>query len=167
MLLKYPDPYKPFDVYADASDYGIAVAIQQEGCPIAFYYQTLSPSQRNYTTTQKESLAIVRGLEAYRNILLGRRVRIHTDHKTITFMKTSSPRPQTLRWLFTISEYTPELHWIEGDTNIVADFLSRYPMAEELATYDVGNPYETFVIEDDEVYEFCPVDYGTIQMHVH
>ena len=34
-----------------------------------------------------------------------------------------------------------------------------------MATYDVGNPYETFAIEDDEVYEFCPVDYCTIQMH--
>ena len=61
-LLIYPDPNLPFDVYADASDTAIALAIFQKSKPVSFFSQTLSQSQRNYTVTQKETLALVKGL---------------------------------------------------------------------------------------------------------
>ena len=163
ILLKYPDPNNRFDIFTDASDYAIAMTIEQEGAPVAFYSQTLTSSQRNYTTTQKETLAIVKGLEAYRNILLGRDVHIHNDHKNITFLSTTNP--QTLRWLIAIAEYTPQLDWIDGHTNVTADFLSRYPISQELSTYTLDNPYELFAVENTDICEQCPVDYSMIRMH--
>ena len=62
-LLIYPDPNLPFDVYTDASDTAIALAIFQKSKPVSFFSQTLSQSQRNYTVTQKETLALVKVLQ--------------------------------------------------------------------------------------------------------
>lgn len=157
-LLNYPNPNVPFDIYADASDTAIAVAIFQNSKPVSFFSQTLSQSQRNYTVTQKETLALVKGLQANRNILLGRVVNIYTDHKNITFLTSSNP--QTLRWRLAIAEYNPKLNWIEGNSNIVADFLSRYPINDQPDEID---PYEIFAIEEDNnLFDQCPVDYKII-----
>jgi len=104
-LIHYPNPNLPFDVYADASDTAVALAIFQNSKPVSFFSQTLSPSQRNYTVTQKKTLALVKGLQANRNIFLGRVVNIYTDHRNITFLTSSNP--QTLRWRLVIAEYNP------------------------------------------------------------
>jgi len=85
---------------------------------------------------------MVKGLQANRNILLGRVVNLFTDHKNITFLTSS--RPQTLRWRLAIAEYNPKLNWVEGESNIVADFLSRYPIND---LPDELEPYEIFAIE--------------------
>ncbi len=99
--------------------------------------------------------------QANRNILLGRVVNIFTDHKNITFLHSSNP--QTLRWRLAITEYNPELHWIEGDSNVIADFLSRYPMSDEPDELD---PYGIFAIEDDmELFDKCPVSYKLIHKY--
>ena len=158
VLLRYPDPNLPFDVYADASDNGIGLAILQNEKPIAFFSQTLTGAQKNYTTTQKETLAIVKGLQAYRNILLGRQIRIFTDHKNITYLNSNSP--QIIRWKMAFAEFTPQLHYIEGHKNVIADFLSRYPIMEEVEEIEDFNPYESFAIAADELplYNNCPVD---------
>ena len=101
---------------------------------------------------------MVKGLQANRNILLGRVVNLHTDHKNITFLTSSSP--QTLRWRHAIAEYNPTLNWVEGESNLVADFLSRYPVNVEPDELD---PYDIFAIEEDEeLFHHCPVNYKVI-----
>jgi RNase H-like domain found in reverse transcriptase len=87
MLLAYADFFKPFDVYTDASHSQLGAAICQNDKLIAFYSCKLNPAQTRYTTTECELLTIVETLKDFRNILLGHRIRIFTDHQNLTYKK--------------------------------------------------------------------------------
>lgn len=62
-LLNYLVWSKPFDIHMDASDQQLDNFISQYGKPIAFFSCRLSKAQQNYTTTKKELLSIIEGLE--------------------------------------------------------------------------------------------------------
>ena len=59
VLLSYPDFSQPFDIHTDTSDEQIGAVISQQDKPIAFFSRKLNPAQTQYTTTEKELLAIV------------------------------------------------------------------------------------------------------------
>jgi enoyl reductase-like protein len=86
-LLAYPDFFKPFDVYTDASHSQLGAAICQNDKLIAFYSRKLNPAQTQYTTTEHKLLAIVETLKEFRNIWLGHTIRIFTDHQNLTYKK--------------------------------------------------------------------------------
>ena len=64
-LNAYPDLNAPFEIYTDASDYRLGAAIIQNNWPVAYYSRSLSTAKRNYTTTEKELLAIVLCIKEY------------------------------------------------------------------------------------------------------
>ena len=106
-------------IHIDASKAQIGAVIAQEGRPIAFYSRRLTDCQTRYTTTERELLAIVETLKEFRNILLGQKIVIHTDHKNLTYANFNTDR--VIRWRLIIEEYGPNLKYIEGPKNIVAD----------------------------------------------
>ena len=122
-LLRYPDFSKEFEIHTDASQLQIGAVIAQEGKPIAFYSRRLTDCQTRYTTTERELLAILETLKEFRNILLGQKIVVHTDHKNLTYANFNTDR--VIRWRLIIEEYGPDLRYIEGPKNIVADALSR------------------------------------------
>ena len=79
----------PFEVMCDASDYAVgAVLGQRDGNrPYVIYYasRTLNDAQLNYSTTEKELLAIVYAFEKFRSYLLGTTVIVFSDHTTLKF----------------------------------------------------------------------------------
>jgi len=85
VLLAYPDFNQPFDIYTDASHTQLGAVITQNNKPIAFYSRKLQDAQTRYTTTERELLAIVETLKAFRNILFGHQINIYTDHKNLTY----------------------------------------------------------------------------------
>jgi RNase H-like domain found in reverse transcriptase len=91
MLLAYPDFFKPFDVYTDASRSQLGAAICQNDKLIAFYSCKLNPAQTPYTTTERELLAIVETLKKFHNIL-GHRICIFTDHQNPTYKNFNTER---------------------------------------------------------------------------
>ena len=129
VMLAYPDFSKPFVIHTDASHYQLGAVISQDGKPIAFYSRKLNDAQTRYTTTERELLSIVETLKAYRNILLGYPIVVHTDHKNLVYKTFNTER--VMRWRLLIEEYGPELRYIKGEENIVADVLSRYSMSEQ------------------------------------
>ena len=69
-LLVYPDFNEKFEIHTDASKHQLGAVISQKGHPIAFFSKKLNKTQMNYTTTEKELLAIVETLKEFRNIVL-------------------------------------------------------------------------------------------------
>jgi hypothetical protein len=96
---------------------------------VAFYSRKLQPAQTRYTTTERELLSIVETLKEFRNILLGQKIKVHTDHENLTYKSFNSDR--VMRWRLYIEEYSPELQYIKGTHNVVADALSRLDKLEE------------------------------------
>ena len=80
----------------------------QDGKPVAYWSKSFSPAQKNYTTTEKEVLAIVLTLKKYRRMLLGSKLVICTDHKNLTLSTLSTQR--VLRWrLYVLDDFDFEL----------------------------------------------------------
>jgi len=84
VLLAYPNFSEEFVIHMDASHTQLGAVISQSGKPIAFYSRKLKPEQTRYTTTERELLSIVKTLKEFRNIVLGQKIVVHTDHKSIT-----------------------------------------------------------------------------------
>ncbi|MGL5708406.1 MAG: reverse transcriptase family protein, partial [Aeromonas sp.] len=79
-----PDMEKPFVLTTDASEKGIGAILSQRGknnenITISAFSKTLDKCQQNYSTTDKELLAIIKGVEHYRHYLLGREFTLNTD----------------------------------------------------------------------------------------
>ena len=106
VLLAYPNFSEEFVIHTDASHTQLGAVISQSGKPIAFYSRKLKPEQTRYTTTKRELLSIVETLKEFRNILLGQKIIVHTDHKNLTCKNFNTER--VMRWCMILEEYGPE-----------------------------------------------------------
>jgi hypothetical protein len=74
----------------DASDYVVGAVLGQrvEKLPHVIYYasKTLNDAQLNYSTTEKELLAIVFALDKFRSYLLGSKVLVYSNHAALKYL---------------------------------------------------------------------------------
>jgi hypothetical protein len=124
LVLAYPDFLKPFEIYTDASTKQLGAVITQGNRPIAFFSRKLSGAQSKYTLTKLELLAIVETLKEFNGMLWGQRINVYTDHENLTQdgLGLTSDRVTRLRIL--LEEYAPEIIYIKGIHNTVADAIS-------------------------------------------
>ena len=130
-MLMHPNFSKPFVVHTDASKYQIGGVVSQDGKPIGFFSRKFNAAQRNYIVMAKELLAIVETLKAFRNILLGNKIIVYTDHKNLIYDTAAFDSERILRQRLLIEEYGAELRYIKGEENTVADALSRLLMTTD------------------------------------
>jgi len=125
VVLAYPDFTKPFDIYTDASTKQLGAVITQNNRPIAFFSRKLSGAQSKYTVTELELLAIVETLKEFKGMLWGQRLNVYTDHKNLTRDGLGLTSDRVTRWRILLEEYAPEIIYIKGIHNTVADAISR------------------------------------------
>ncbi|KAJ9561566.1 hypothetical protein OSB04_006726 [Centaurea solstitialis] len=125
-----PDWTKPFEIMCDASDWAVGAILGQRKEKIfhSIYYasKTLNNAKINYTTTEKEFLAVVFAFEKFRSYLMGTKVIIHTDHAAIKYLiSKKDAKPRLIRWILLLQEFDLEIVDRKGINNQVADHLSR------------------------------------------
>ena len=109
-ILAFPRPSDTFILDTDASECGIGAVLsqRQEGIErvIAYGSRTLTKSERNYSTTRKELLALVYFLQHFRCYLLGQPFIVRTDHAALTWLQQfKHPEGQLARWLEQLQEF--------------------------------------------------------------
>ena len=98
ILLSYPSWKLPSAFHTDASDKQLGAIIRQYNKPIYFFYRRLNKPQRNYTTTDKELLAIVERLKKFQGIIFGYEINIFSDHKNLVNAATLSENQKVMCW---------------------------------------------------------------------
>jgi len=129
-ILQYPDFSKEFILATDASNVGLGAVLSQgplgKDLPVAFASRSLNKAEMNYTTSEKELLAIVWATRYFRPYLYGRHFKIVTDHKPLTWiMNVKDPGSRLLRWRIHLEEFDYEITYKRGSQNMNADALSR------------------------------------------
>lgn len=126
MILRYPDFEKIFTLTTDASSYALGAVLSQSNGPIAFASRTLNKHEINYSTVEKELLAIVWAVKQFRHYLYGRKFELKTDHKPLIWLANlKEPNSKLIRWKIKLNEYEFNIKHVEGKENKVADALSR------------------------------------------
>ena len=103
-IMAKPDWNKEFEIMCDAYDYAMGAVLGQKADKMfrAIYYssKTFNEAQENYSTTEKEMLAMVFACEKFRPYILGSHVNIHTDHAAIKYlMAKKEAKPRLIRWV--------------------------------------------------------------------
>ena len=129
-VLILPDYTQEFILATDASDIGLGGVLMQErnGAPqpIAYASRLCTAAERNYSITERETLAVIYSLEKFRDIILGYPIRVWTDHTAIqNLFKHKNLRGRLARWFVTLQNYEVKFEYIPGKKNTAADALSR------------------------------------------
>ena len=136
--MSYPLFDRPFILETDASGEGLgAVLCQMQDHdslihPIAYASRTLSRSEKNYTITELETLAVVWAVSNFRTYLYAHDVTVYTDNSAVrAVLETPNPSGKHARWWSKVYESglkTIKIIYRPGKTNVNADALSRSPV---------------------------------------
>ena len=131
-LLVHPDSTAQINITCGASDVAVGGVLQQflNGMwqPLSFFSKKLNPAETRYSAFDRELLAVYATIKHFRHNLEGRNFFVNTDHKPLTFVMSSVTERASLRQkrhLAFIAEFTTDIRYVKGETNFVADALSR------------------------------------------
>ena len=138
VILAYPDFSEHFEVFTDASQRQLGAVIVQKGRVIAYFSRKLSEAQSKYSITKLELLSIVECLKEFKGMLWGQCIEVFTDHKNLTHKALGLTSERVYRWRLILEEYGPEIVYIKGVDNTVADALSRLEYDPEKNVKDLS-----------------------------
>ena len=130
--MAYPDYSKVFEIYTDASSRQLGAVITQNNRPIAFFSRKLNEAQTKYSVTELELLSIIETLKEFRGMLWGQKIKVFTDHMNLMRDALGLTSNRVYRWRLLLEEYGPEIVYIKGIHNTVADAISRLEYDSEI-----------------------------------
>ncbi|GJU37364.1 reverse transcriptase domain-containing protein [Tanacetum coccineum] len=144
-ILIAPNWDQPFELMCDASDYAIGAVlgqrIEKHFRPIHYASKTMTEAETNYTTTEKEMLAVVYAFEKFRSYLIMNKSVVYTDHSALKYLfNKKDAKARLLRWVLLLQEFDFKVIDTKGAENYAADHLSR-----------LENPYENFLYQLFEI----------------
>ncbi|GJV95076.1 reverse transcriptase domain-containing protein [Tanacetum coccineum] len=150
-ILIAPNWDQPFELMCDASDYAIGAVlgqrIEKHFRPIHYASKTMTEAESNYTTTEKEMLAVVYAFEKFRSYLIMNKSIVYTDHSALKYLfAKKDAKARLLRWVLLLQEFDFKVIDTKGAENYAADHLSR-----------LENPYEN-VLDPKEINENFPLE---------
>nr|GEX19846.1 hypothetical protein [Tanacetum cinerariifolium] len=109
-ILIAPNWDLPFELMCDASDFAIGAVLGQRYekhfRPIHYASKTLTEAESNYTTTEKEMLAVVYAFEKFRSYLIMNKCTVHTDHSALKYLfAKKDTKARLLRWVLLLQEF--------------------------------------------------------------
>ena len=134
--LSYPDWCKQFILDTDCSGIAMGAVLAQlddenNEKPIAFFSKKLSDSQRKYSITKQEMLALVCAIRHFHTYLYGTKFKCRVDHHSLIWLRNlKNPQGILARWLETLGSYDFEVEHRPGKQHINADALTRLPFPE-------------------------------------
>ncbi|GBG87396.1 hypothetical protein CBR_g45453 [Chara braunii] len=144
----------------------LGLTIYYSDCPKAFYSRQLLPAKINYTADEREVLAVVYATRHWRHYLHGAPFTVRTDNSVVqAFLTKLKLTPRQARWWRNLSEFSFTTEHIKGETNRVADALSRRPDHDQeqiqLSSISVTTVHHSVIDEFRTQYRHCP-DYRDI-----
>nr|GEY46819.1 reverse transcriptase domain-containing protein [Tanacetum cinerariifolium] len=149
-ILIAPNWDQPFDLMCDTSDYAVGAVlgqkIEKHFRLIHYASKTMNQAEANYTTTEKEMLAVVYAFEKFRSYLIMNKSIVYTDHSALKYLFAKKyVKARLLRWILLLQEFDFKVIDTRGADNYAADHLSR-----------LENPYEN-VFDPKEINETFPL----------
>ncbi|GFX77408.1 retrovirus-related Pol polyprotein from transposon 297 [Trichonephila clavipes] len=132
-----PKGIEPFIIRTDASSYALgAVLLQGESPtdeqPVEYASRLLSSAEKNYSTTEREALAVVWALNKFRGYIEGAEITVASDHQPLKWlMNLTSPTGRLAQWALQIQSYNLKIDYFSGKCNFIADMLSRPEYSDE------------------------------------
>nr|GFC30332.1 reverse transcriptase domain-containing protein [Tanacetum cinerariifolium] len=121
--------------------------IEKHFLPIHYASKTMNQAEANYTTTEKEMLAVVYAFEKFRSYLIMNKSIIYTDHSALKYLfAKKDAKARLLRWILLLQEFDFKVIDTRGAENYAADHLSR-----------LENPYKN-VFDAKEINKTFPLE---------
>jgi len=131
-VLAYPDNEKPYILDTDASGYamgGVLSQTQDDGAekPVAYASYAFDKGQKNYCTTNRELLAVVKMVKCFKQYLQGsRQFLVRSDHNCLRWLQHFKDSDGMVgRWIQYLETYNYKIIYREGKKHANADALSR------------------------------------------
>ena len=129
-FISYCDPSLPYILCTDASDCALGgILMQKKGTEyrvIAAVSKCFSQTERKWSTTEREAYAVYYSCKKLEYFLGGTHFTVQTDHKSLVYMdRKNFNNSKICRWQNELSRFNFVVEYIEGATNVWADWLSR------------------------------------------
>jgi transposase InsO family protein len=124
------DPARATQIATDASGSGLGAVLLQGNRPIAYAARSLTAAEKNYSTIEKELLAVVFALKRFHFYTAGRTVEVLTDHQPLLGAAKNvliRDNPRLDRLFDQIIGYDLGWTYVPGKANYLPDYLSRLP----------------------------------------
>ncbi len=128
----------PILASADGLGYLLGQVIDGKEVVIAYGGRQLNRAEQNYSTTEREALAVVDGIRKYHVYLYGKKFFVHTDHHALKWlMDIKDPTGKLARWALQLQHHDFDIIHRPGKSHGNADALSRLPYPQvQLAAID-------------------------------
>ena len=153
-VMTYFDPNRNTEIIVDASPVGLAGIMLQNGKVVCYASKSLTETEKRYSQTEKENLAIVWAIEHWHIYLFGHKFTLISDAKALENIygnPKSKPPMRLERWRLRLQAYDFDVRFKPGHLNM-SNYISRHPgmtNQKECQSSKIAEEYVAFIVRHD------------------